>query len=522
MKKIITIIYALVLLNFFIPNPMYAQFTQQGNKLVGTGAVNNSPYGAHQGSSVSISSDGNTAIVGGSGDNNAKGAVWFYTRIGGVWSQQGTKLVGTGAIGTYGPYQGGSVSISSDGNTAIAGGMGDNSFAGAAWIFSRTNGVWHQQGSKLVGSGAVFGLSEQGESVSISGDGNTAIVGGSGDSSGIGAVWVYTRTAGVWTQQGNKLIGTGAFNPAQQGRSVYLSYDGNTAIVGGPNDNDELNVKDIATGAAWVFTRSGGVWTQQGSKLVGSGTGTAGSLQGTSVSISSDGNTAIVGGWKDNGGTGAAWVFTRSGTVWTQQGSKLTGTGATALDTRQGWSVSISSGGNTAIVGGWKDNNNIGAAWIFTRTGGQWTQQGSKLVGTGAVGSADQATSVSISSDGSTAIVGGIADNSNAGAVWVYHTGNALPRIAQTNQDLKTITGLMLYPNPANDNLTVEFTGSSEGNVKVNVYSMLGKNVMSIMNPSVTGLNTFSLNTSNLVSGFYIFEMTNNGLIQRQKFLVSR
>jgi hypothetical protein len=80
----------------------------------------------------------------------------------------------------------------------------------------------------------------------------------------------------------------------------------------------------------------------------------------------------------------------------------------------------------------------------------------------------------------------------------------------------------MLYPNPANDNLTVEFIGSSEGNVKVNVYSMLGKNVMSIMNPSVTGLNTFSLNTSNLVSGFYIFEMTNNGLIQRQKFLVSR
>jgi hypothetical protein len=497
-----------------------AQFTQQGNKLVGTGAVNNSPYGADQGSSVSISSDGNTAIVGGSGDNNAKGAVWFYTRIGGVWSQQGTKLIGTGAIGTYGPYQGGSVSISSDGNTAIAGGDGDNSFAGAAWIFSRTNGVWHQQGSKLVGTGAVYGLSQQGESVSISGDGNTAIVGGSGDSSGIGAVWIYTRTAGVWHQQGNKLIGTGAFNPAQQGRSVSLSYDGNTAIVGGPNDNDELNVKDIATGAAWVYTRSGGVWTQQGSKLVGSGTGTAGSLQGTSVSISSDGNTAIVGGWKDNGGRGAAWIFTRSGGVWTQQGSKLTGTGATALDTRQGLSVSISSGGNTAIIGGWKDNNNIGAAWIFTRTGGVWTQQGSKLVGTGSVGSASQGTSVSISSDGSTAIVGGISDNSNAGAVWVYHTSHPSPRVEETNSDFKN--DFILYPNPAKDNLTVEFTGSSDGNVKVNVYNLAGQDVMNIESPSVEGLNTFNLTTSNLVSGFYILEMTNNNVIQRQKFFVSK
>ncbi|MFN5363591.1 MAG: IPT/TIG domain-containing protein, partial [Bacteroidota bacterium] len=86
--------------------------TQQGNKLVGTGAVGS----ARQGKSVSISADGNTAIVGGDGDNGV-GAAWIYTLSGGVWTQQGNKLVGTGAVG--GGYQGYSVSISADGNTVI-------------------------------------------------------------------------------------------------------------------------------------------------------------------------------------------------------------------------------------------------------------------------------------------------------------------------------------------------------------------------------------------------------------------
>ena len=70
-------------------------------------------------------------------------------------------------------------------------------------------------------------------SVSLSADGNTAIVGGLSDNGGAGAAWVYTRSGGVWTQQGNKLVGTGAIGAAQQGISVSLSSDGNTAIVGG-------------------------------------------------------------------------------------------------------------------------------------------------------------------------------------------------------------------------------------------------------------------------------------------------
>ena len=72
-----------------------AQFAQQGSKLVGTGAVG----AAHQGNSVAISADGNTAIVGGYADNAFAGAAWVFTRSEGVWSQQGSKLVGTGAVG---------------------------------------------------------------------------------------------------------------------------------------------------------------------------------------------------------------------------------------------------------------------------------------------------------------------------------------------------------------------------------------------------------------------------------------
>ena len=122
-----------------------------------------------------------------------------------------------------------------------------------------------QQGGKLVGTGAV-GAADQGYSIALSSDGNTAVVGGPGDNANAGAAWVYTRSGGVWTQQGAKLVGTGAVGAAEQGYSVALSADGNTAIVGGETDNGNA-------GVAWVYTRSGGVWTQQGAKLVGTGAG---------------------------------------------------------------------------------------------------------------------------------------------------------------------------------------------------------------------------------------------------------
>jgi hypothetical protein len=95
---------------------------------------------------------------------------------------------------------------------------------------------------------------------------------------------------GQFVQQGPKLVGTDAIGQANQGASVALSADGNTAIIGAPGDNENL-------GAAWVFTRSSGTWTQQGPKLVGTSASLYRSYsQGASVALSADGNTAIVGG----------------------------------------------------------------------------------------------------------------------------------------------------------------------------------------------------------------------------------
>jgi hypothetical protein len=398
-------------------------WTQQGNKLTASNALGP----AFQGSSVSISSDGDTVLIGGNGDNGSAGATWAWTRSGGVWTQQGAKLVGSGAAASA--KQGNSVVLSGDGNTALVGGNGE---AGPVWVWTRSGGIWTQQGSKLIGSGGAGITAYQGVAVALSADGNTAIVGGNNDSSGIGAVWIWTRNAGVWTQQGSKLVGSGA-NQASQGYSVALSADGNTALVGGPTES----TGEISRGAAWVWTRSGGVWTEQ-AKLVGSDSVGA-SFQGWSVALSADGNTAIVGGVGDNNYVGAAWVWARSGVAWTQQSAKLVGSGAVTCagegcssGAAQGTAVALSADGNTALVGGSADNPvgnsqtgfiTEGAAWVWTRHGGVWTQQGSKIVGSDdfpirtPTTSSGQGSSVALAGDGNTAVVGA---NNGLGAAWVW------------------------------------------------------------------------------------------------------
>ena len=343
--------------------------------------------------------------------------------------QQVPKLVGTGAPGTA--YQGTSVALSADGKTAFVGGPGANNAdrdrlplvgpAGAAWVFTRGGSGWTQQGNKLIGTTNEHGggLWSQGASVALSADGNTAIVGGPSDNNTTGAAWVFSRNGDVWAQQGKKLVGTGASGPGEpplslgQGMSVALSADGNTAIVGAWRAE-----------GAFVFTRRGDVWAQQGKKLVGSGA-VGGARQGNSVALSADGNTAIVGGWSDANKTGAAWVFARNGDVWKQQGRKLVGSGAVG-NARQGTSVALSADGNTAIVGGPGDNPSdrfgagaAGAAWVFTRSEGAWTQQAHKLAATGGVWT-QQGASVALSADGNIAAVGGFAHDRNAGAAAVF------------------------------------------------------------------------------------------------------
>jgi hypothetical protein len=422
------------------------RMTQQGPKLVGSHASGS----AEQGSSASLSADGNTAIVGGPDDNADAGAAWIFSRISALpvvpgsvgappssvtpaaWTQAGSKLVGTGASGAA--QQGYAVALSGDGNTAIVGGYKDKSGIGAVWIFARngklqlpgpaanaggapaalTQNEWSQQGGKLV-AGDETGAGMFGVSVALSTDGNTAIVGGYADSSGTGAAWIFTRSNGVWSEQA-KLVGSGVVGNAFQGISVALSGDGNTALVGGYEDNTD-------NGAAWVFVRSGTTWTQQGSKLLGSGNVGA-AEQGYAVALSTDGNTALVGGFADNSDTGAAWIFSRSGGVWTQAGSKLVGTGAIGA-AWQGYSVALSGDASTAAMAGYEDNTFHGAVWVFTQSSGAWTQFGSKLFGSGAVGTAEQGSALALSANGTTLLEGGAFDNAGAGAAWVFVANGA-------------------------------------------------------------------------------------------------
>jgi len=274
-----------------------------------------------------------------------------------------------------------------------------------------------RQGPGLTGSGGTHGIGLFGRALALSADGNTALVGDPSDNSsstfpysGVGAAWVFTRSGSKWTQQGPKLTGAGEAGRAEFGASVALSADGNTALIGGWFDHGEK-------GAAWVFTRSGSNWTQQGPKLT-AGNGTF----GVSVALSADGNTALIGANNEPSRgrvPGSAWVFTRSGGVWTQRGAKLSGAGERG-EGNFGISVALSADGNTALIGGDEDRQprhgffghsaGIGAAWVFTRSGSKWTQQGPKLTARSERGAAGFGGSVAISGNGGTALIGGALD----------------------------------------------------------------------------------------------------------------
>ncbi|MEO8398896.1 MAG: T9SS type A sorting domain-containing protein [Ignavibacteriaceae bacterium] len=301
----------------------------------------------------------------------------------------------------------------------------------------------------------------------------------------------------MWSQQGNKLIVSDAIGSARFGISVDLSADGNTFIVGGHTDNANA-------GAAWIFIRSGNSWISQ-TKLIGSGA--IGSARfGRSVSISSDGNTAIVGGYEDDASKGAVWVYTRSGSTWTQQGNKLVGNGANG-NASQGFSISLSGDGNTALVGGIDDNAFAGAAWVFTRNGGVWSQSGNKLIGSDAIGSANQGGAVAISPDGNTVIVGGIADNTNKGAAWVFvpgttaveHISSEIPMEFMLEQN---------YPNPFNPSTNIKFQILEEGFVSLKIYDILGNEVTILVNEVKSpGVYEVKFDASRFSSGVYFYRI---------------
>lgn len=369
------------------------------------------------GNAVALSPDGRTALIGGSVDDHGRGAVWVFIRRGSSWVQQGRTL--TSGKADPNNYFGTSVALSADSNTALIGEAGADDRVGAAWMFIRSGSRWARQG-KLVGAGEI-GAAEFGYDVALSADGHTALIGGPDDdrskglvgNTGFGAAWVFTRTGTTWRQQGKKLTGRGETPTGLFGFAVALSASGDAALVGAPNADSR--------GAAWVFTRTHSSWRQQGGKLFGSGAvGSVVSAFGAAVALSASGDTALISGGDDNNHIGSVWIFRRVGSIWKQLGSKLIPHGNRG-QSEFGISVAVSANGVTALIGGWIDHGGRGAAWVFRRSGSTWKQEGEKLTGRSEIGTDSRfGSAVALSADANTALIGGVGDNHKRGAAWAF------------------------------------------------------------------------------------------------------
>ena len=307
--------------------------------------------------------------------------------------------------GSPGDRFGNRVAISGD--TAIVSSRADRATSrhdASVYIFTRDGDTWSQQ-AKLINFEGV-GVDDFGWSVAISGD--TAIIGDITDNNieGAGAVYIFTRTGTIWSQQ-TKLIPNDAAARDLFGCSVAIS--GDTVIVGAWGDN-EIDVNGFYhRGSAYIFTHSNGAWSQQ-AKLIPNDA-VAGDYVGLSVSI--NGDTAIVGApLKDDNGdnSGSAYVFTRIGTNWSQQAKLIPNDGAA----RDIFSHSVAIDGNTIIIGAYDDDNGYdsGSAYVFVRNGSTWSQQ-AKLTNSDA--SAYQVFGCSVSIKGDTAIVGANGNDAHRG-----------------------------------------------------------------------------------------------------------
>jgi hypothetical protein len=340
--------------------------------------------------------------------------------------QPGQKIVATGEVGEA--HFGTTATVSADGNTILVGGPRDNNFAGAVWVFVRSGASWVQQGEKLTdgksGEGSeaakckdpaeatdslVEGECSFGASIALSADGNTALIGSPLDNGGKGGAWVFTRSGSTWTRIGGELTGGEEAAEIHFGRSVALSADGSLALVGAPSDAGYH-------GTAWAFKRSGSEWVRDGPAIQGGET--AYGYFGRGVALSADGRTALIGAPGDHGKVGAAWTFTHSGSAWTQ-GQKLTADDE-AGPGRFGYSVALSSDATVALIGGYSDNGDAGAAWLYRRSGVTLTQQGAKLTGPGEVGGGQFGRSIALTGDGGTALIGAPRDETGQGAAWAF------------------------------------------------------------------------------------------------------
>jgi alpha-tubulin suppressor-like RCC1 family protein len=382
------------------PTPSGAAIDTQQAKITPSDGAANEWFGQ------TVSIDGETMVVGAQQDDDAghlAGSAYVFTRSGNTWTQQ-AKLTPSDATGN--DRFGWSVSISGD--TVVIGAVGSGyntpsgQASGAAYVFVRSGSVWSQQ-AKLQAANVVPG-ELFGNSASISGD--TIVIGTNDQNPFVidpGSAYVFRRSGSVWSQQA-KLVASDAVPGDEFGAQVSVS--GDTIVVGAPFKDDGGN----DAGSAYVFTRSGAVWSQQ-AKLAASDAA-AGHLFGSSVSVSGDTTVIAVPG-NDDGGTnsGSAYVFTRSGTAWSQQAKLITSDAAD--NDRFGRYVAVS--GDTVVASDTRERT-----WVFHRAGSTWTEE-AKLVAADAA--AGDAFGAQVSVSGDTVAVGAHRDDdngTNSGSTYVF------------------------------------------------------------------------------------------------------
>ena len=387
------------------------------------------------GQSVSFSGDGTRLVVGAvysdPGGTSDAGAAYVFSRSGTTWTQE-SKLQASDKAAS--DYFGVSVSINNDGTRLVVGahysnpgGTGD---AGAAYVYSRSGTIWTQE-SKIQASDKITS-DYFGQSVSISNDGTRLVVGaylsdpgGTGDA---GAAYVYSRSGTIWTQE-TKLQASDKAASDYFGVSVLINNDG-TRLVVGAHYSDPGGTGNA--GAAYVYSRSGTIWIQE-TKLFASDKITS-DYFGQSVSISNDGTRLVVGAVNsDPGGTadaGAAYVYSRSGTTWTQE-TKIQASDKVAND-RFGQSVSINNDGTRLVVGALLSDpggtGDAGAAYVYSRSGTTWSQE-TKIQAIDKAANDQFGLSVSINNDGTQLVVGARYSDPggtvDAGAAYVFsRSGN--------------------------------------------------------------------------------------------------
>ena len=361
-----------------LPGPDWTATTQQAIL-----QASDSDGGDKLGFSCSI--DGDTLVVGAYNEDTGgtqAGAAYIFTRSGTSWSQQ-AKIQASDPD----EYDNFGHSVAIDGDTVVVGtpweGIGSG-YQGAAYVFTRSGTSWSQQ-AKLTSSD-IQSSDSFGACVTIKGD--TIVAGAYGEDTGgsnAGAAYVFTRSGTSWSQQAKIQASDKAAGDYFSRYSLDLSS--NTLVVGAHNENKTGAID--GAGAAYIFTRSGTSWSQQ-AKLVASDA-SQGACFGFSVAI--DGDTVVVGAYQEattvvNGG--AAYIFTRSGTTWSQQAkiisSDITAWAASPVTNSLGYAglfgSKVSIEGDTVIVSAPQNNEEVypgdgyhaGAGYIFTRSGTSWTE----------------------------------------------------------------------------------------------------------------------------------------------------